>query len=153
MRFCTPMEISTELEEQVAGHLSRVDLGSIIVVTAWEQFELIDPRCGQDFIFGEVDGSTVLIPLSRIRLLSGSTPPLQQDLSLEEFLSNQRMPVKIRYRIQGQVATCWMLNVMNPWLRISSVNGIAWLPLAAVEFARIEVAALGVVGLGGPGQW
>ena len=130
-----------ELEEQVAGHLSRVDIGSIFVVTAWDRFELFAPKCGQDFIFGQVEGSTVLIPLEKIRLLSGSTPPTKQDLSLEDYLLGQRLPVKIRYRIQGQSEACWLLNVMHPWLRISSVNGIAWLPMAAVEFALIEATA------------
>lgn len=153
MRFSTAMEISTELEEQVAGHLSRVDIGSIFVVTAWDRFELFAPRCGQDFIFGEFQGSTVLIPLAKIRLLSGSTPPIQQDLSLEEFLSSQRLPVKIRYRIQGQSAACWLLNVMTPWLRISSLNGIAWLPMAAVEFALIEAATSSLDGIGGVVKW
>jgi hypothetical protein len=147
------METSTEMEEQVAGHLSRVDMGSIFVITAWDRFELFAPRGGQDFIFGEVEGSTVLIPLGKIRLLSGSTPPIQQDLSLEEFLANQRLPVKIRYRIQGQSAACWLLNVMTPWLRISSVSGIAWIPMAAVEFALIEAATDSANRFVGAGKW
>ena len=94
MRLSTAMETSTEMEEQVAGHLSRVDMGSIFVITAWDRFELFAPRGGQDFIFGEVEGSTVLIPLGKIRLLSGSTPPIQQDLSLENC-------ILLRTRISG----------------------------------------------------
>lgn len=132
------MEISTELEEQVTGHLSRRAGGRIFVATASELIDLANPRSGSDFIYGASAGALVVIPLSAIKSLSGATPPEPQQISISEFLASQRTPVRIRYRLSGEVSSCWLLNVMPPWLRISSVSGIAWLPLSAVEYARIE---------------
>lgn len=132
------MDVSQELAEAVEGHLSQVSSGRAYIALQGDLLELTNPRAGRDFIYGGSDGALVVLPMHSIRSLTGATPPEVQQFDIAQFLSLQRMPVKISYQAAGKLAAGWLLNVSAPWLRISSSYGIAWIPIAAVELARID---------------
>lgn len=127
-----------ELQEQVDAHLSRIGVGRLLVATHSTRLELAAPGAGVDFVFGAAGDAIVLVPLAQIRCISGATPPQPQPITLSDFLAAQKVPVKIQYRIGGEVFRCWLLNVIPPFLRISSPGGIAWLTVPAIEYASIE---------------
>lgn len=142
------MEVSNAIEEQVDGILSQAGAQCLTVTTQFGRIDLGAARCGTDFIWGEHSGAEVIIPHSQIHFVQGGSPPAMEDLSLLDYLEAQRLPVRLRFNSQGAASSCWLLTVAAPWLRISSASGVDWIPLAALEMARIE----SVVGAPSGGQ-
>lgn len=132
------MDVFTDLADQIDGHLSQVNQRSLMVVCEQQQFHLFGSRCGTDFLFGFSDGSMVALPHSAIRSLTGGSPPEIEGLSLADFLAAQKVPVRLNYQIGGVRQNSWLLNVAPPWLRIGTTSGVEWIPISAVEYARIE---------------
>jgi|GEM_PF-1026921 len=133
------MEVSEELEELVDGALTQSNSRLWEVRAGGSTIFLADMRCGSDFVFGTEEGTPVILPIGVISSLSGGAPPPSESLSLSAFLSAQRVPIRIRYLSNGQSHSCWLLNVVEPWLRIGTATGVEWLPIAAMEFARLEL--------------
>jgi hypothetical protein len=134
------MDLFTDLVDQIDGHLTHVNHRSLTVVCEQQQFQLLGARCGSDFLFGFSDGSMVALPHSAIRCLTGGCPPEIEGLSLADFLAAQKVPVRLIYQIGGVRQTSWLLNVTPPWLRIGTSLGVEWIPISAVEYARIQAS-------------
>ena len=135
------MEVSTELAEQVDGLLSHASARTLTVTVDELRFQLMDARCGTDFIFGTHSGATYVIPLVAIRAAAGSVPPEQEEIKISEFLSAQKAPVRINYRAGGESVSSWLLNVNPPWLRLGTTSGVEWLPISAIDYARLETGS------------
>ena len=134
------MDVFTDLADQIDGHLTQVNHRSLTVVCEQQQFQLLDSRCGTDFLFGFCDGSAVALPHSAIRSVTGGCPPETEGLALADFLAAQKVPVRLTYQIGRVRQTSWLLNVTPPWLRIGTSLGVEWIPIAAVECAQIQAS-------------
>jgi hypothetical protein len=102
------------------------------------QVRMKQTQQGADFVFGISMGCVVAIPLHRIATMQTGAPPPTKEIDLISFLHLQRVPVQLELETGDTHLNCWLLNVVENWLRISSSTGVEWAPITALLMAKID---------------
>jgi hypothetical protein len=131
------MDLITELENEFAAlsEDSAPDTISVKVVTRELQLRL--PQLGLDYLAGLSAGTVVIIPKRNISAIHGTSLPLRRKHTLEQFLAYQRTPIRVRLNTGSTSQHCWLLNLQPGWLRVTTSEGLAWVPIEAVELMEI----------------
>lgn len=134
------MDLITELESEFSTLAHNHPTTQLSVRLAQETVSLRFPELGVDYLSGFHQGRLWVIPVGSISEVYGSSLPEQKPVLLEEFLTSQRTPIRVRYRTKDSLGSCWLLNVQAAWLRVSLSKGISWMPLAAIS--HLEIVAV-----------
>jgi hypothetical protein len=104
------------------------------------ELELRLPQHGDDYVAGLCLGALVIIPKRNIIELRSAVLPLRKELTLEQFLTGRRTPVRIQINTGRSLEHCWLLNVLEGWLRVGISTGISWVPIEAI--LSLEILAV-----------
>lgn len=130
------MDFLDVFQEQVED-LSRS--GRIVTVLhGTERTDLTNAVLGVDFIAGVCLRGAIAIPLKEVVQTLGAELPSYSNTTLNQFLSAQKTPVRLEYQSLGTPARCWLLNVLEGWLRVATPSGVGWLPIQSLKLVRIE---------------
>lgn len=122
------------------GPLSQTDANprghSIDIQCGGHLISLERANQGTDFVFGYSAGFLIVVPLEQVSSLSSGSPPPRVDIQLDSFLHMQKHPVRV-FLADGAVRSCWLLNVVENWLRLATKLGVEWVPISAMQMAKI----------------
>lgn len=133
----SPMEFLDDLEEQIDS-LSPQSQSQLLVIHGDRQTRLSKAVLGEDFIAGISSSGAVAIPLRAISQTIGAGLPKGVDTNLNQFLSAQRTPVRLEYLSGNSLNRCWLLNVVDKWLRVATAQGVGWLPIQSLNLVLID---------------
>ena len=111
---------------------------AVTVLHGTERSDLSNAVLGVDFIAGICQRGAVAIPLKEITQTLGAELPALCNTTLNQFLAAQRTPVRLEYQSHGMPARCWLLNVLESWLRVATPSGVGWLPIQSLKLVRID---------------
>jgi hypothetical protein len=140
MQESKSMDLITELENEFSALSEQGSPGSTVVRTESFELELRLPQLGDDYVAGLCLGSLVIIPKRNIIELRSAALPLRKELTLEQFLTGRRTPVRIQINTGRSLEHCWLLNVLEGWLRVGISTGISWVPIEAI--LSLEILAV-----------
>jgi hypothetical protein len=140
MQESKSMDLITELENEFSALSEQGSPGSTVVRTESFELELRLPQLGDDYVAGLCLGALVIIPKRNIIELRSAVLPLRKELTLEQFLSSRRTPVRIQINTGRSLEHCWLLNVLEGWLRVGISTGISWVPIEAI--LSLEILAV-----------
>ena len=130
------MDFLEELEEQFKVGTT---LGpELVVIHGPERTSITNAFLGVDFIAGVCLKGAIAIPLSAISQTLGSELPESRNTSLNQFLSAQKTPVRLEYQSHEALTRCWLLNVLENWLRVATPSGVGWIPIQSLKLVRIN---------------
>lgn len=132
------MKQMTEIGDEHKLEIVRDNPNQVILNVKGLQVRMKQTQQGADFVFGISMGCTVAIPLHRIATMQTGAPPPTKEIDLISFLHLQRVPVQLELETGGKNLNCWLLNVVENWLRISSSTGVEWAPITAILMAKID---------------
>jgi hypothetical protein len=93
---------------------------------------------GKDFLAGLGSQGAIAIPLHAISFGLGAGLPEQIATNLNQFLSMQRTPVRLEYLSGDALSRCWLLNVVEDWLRVATGQGVGWIPIQSLRLVWID---------------
>jgi hypothetical protein len=131
------MDLITELESEFAALSESPAPSQVLVVTEDAEYQLRLPQLGRDFLAGMDGGVVRVLPLSRALEIRGSYLPIRTDRSLEEFLTRQRTPIRLKLKTSDHSGNCWLLNVQDCWLRVALAPGLSWVPIGSIRSLEI----------------
>ncbi|MCF8529642.1 MAG: hypothetical protein K9G13_07075 [Aquiluna sp.] len=131
------MEFLSELEEQI-NSLIPGSQGQLLVIHGDLRTRLDRAVLGEDFIAGISPSGAVAIPLRAISQTVGAGLPKSVDTNLNQFLSAQKTPVRLEYLSGSKLNRCWLLNVVDKWLRVATTQGVGWLPIQSLNLVLID---------------
>jgi hypothetical protein len=134
------MDLITELENEFSALSEQIAPGTVVIRTGLHELELKLPQLGDDYVAGLSQGSVVIIPKRNIIEIRGAALPIRRQNTLEQFLGNQRTPVRVQLRTGEQIEQCWLLNIGEGWLRVAISRGISWVPIEAIQ--SLEIVAV-----------
>lgn len=134
------MDLITELENEFSALSEQIAPGTVVIRTRLHELELKLPQLGGDYVAGLSQGSVVIIPKRNIIEIRGAALPIRRQNTLEQFLGNQRTPVRVQLRTGEQIEQCWLLNIGEGWLRVAISRGISWVPIEAIQ--SLEIVAV-----------
>lgn len=134
------MDLITELENEFSALSEQIAPGTVVIRTRLHELELKLPQLGGDYVAGLFQGSVVIIPKRNIIEIRGAALPIRRQNTLEQFLGNQRTPVRVQLRTGEQIEQCWLLNIGEGWLRVAISRGISWVPIEAIQ--SLEIVAV-----------
>lgn len=134
------MDLITELENEFSALSEQIAPGTVVIRTRLHELELKLPQLGDDYVAGLSQGSVVIIPKRNIIEIRGAALPIRRQNTLEQFLGNQRTPVRVQLRTGEQIEQCWLLNIGEGWLRVAISRGISWVPIEAIQ--SLEIVAV-----------
>lgn len=134
------MDLLSELECEFSSLREGSNLGVMEVRVGKETIRLEHPRVGIDFVAGTAENHVFVLPILAVTEVIGSFLPDQSPETLVEFLGARNSPVRVHLRSQDSLRTCWLLNLRGVWARVSSRNGISWIPMGSIH--SLEVMAV-----------
>lgn len=130
------MESLEEFEAEFADSSGAEDR---MIITHGLQTSLVSNVVrGKDFLAGVQGESAIAIPLHAISHALGSGLPVGSDTNLNQFLSMQKTPVRLEYKTGDTLSRCWLLNVLEDWLRVATTQGVGWIPIKSLQLVRID---------------
>ena len=131
------MDLITELENEFAALNESPAPSQVLVITDEAEYQLRMPQLGRDFLAG-MEGAVVrVLPLSQALEIKGSYLPIRTDRTLEEFLTRQRTPIRLKLTTSDHSGNCWLLNVQDGWLRVALEKGLSWVPIGSIRSLEI----------------
>jgi len=131
------MDLINELENEFNALSESKPPAVITLRSETREYEIRLPQLGKDFIVGLWSKGVIVFPIGNVSEIRSASLPLRIDLTLEDFLDRQRLPVRIRLRSMQPVGECWLLNSKEGWLRVAISQGVSWIPLSAVQSLEI----------------
>ena len=131
------MKQMTEIGDEYGGKAIQEFPNQVTLSIKGHALRIEQSQQGSDFLFGISMGCTVAIPLHRISTMQTGAPPPTREIDLIHFLRLQRDPVQLELESGGSYRNCWLLNVVENWLPISSRTGVEWVPITAILMAKI----------------
>lgn len=107
------------------------------VLVEGQELRLHEVQRGVDFIFGLCQDALVAIPMRRVSCIRSGALPNFHELSLLSFLELQRLPVLLEIELGSAKQSCWLLNVVEGWLRITTRFGVEWTPATSLVMAKV----------------
>jgi hypothetical protein len=131
------MDFLEELEDQI-NSVAPQSQSELLVIHGDHRTRLNRAVLGEDFIAGISSWGAVAIPLRAISQTVGAGLPKGVDTNLNQFLSAQRTPVRLEYLSGSKLNRCWLLNVVDKWLRVATAQGVGWLPIQSLNLVLID---------------
>ena len=130
------METLKELEAQFENQ--KPESFTMLVTHDKRQSLISNLIRGNDFLAGIEGSGAIAIPFHAISHCLGANLPDQIETNLNQFLSMQRTPVRLEYQSGEVVTRCWLLNVLEDWLRVATNEGVGWIPIQSLRLVRID---------------
>jgi hypothetical protein len=131
------MDLITELESEFTALSQTPAPSHVLVLTREAEYALKLPQLGKDFLAG-MEGLVVrVLPLSQALEIRGSYLPIRTDRTLEEFLTRQKTPIRVKLTTSDHMGNCWLLNVEDGWLRVALTKGLSWVPISSIQSLEI----------------
>ncbi|MDG2497254.1 MAG: hypothetical protein P8M68_03625 [Aquiluna sp.] len=93
---------------------------------------------GADFISGIGPNGIVAYPRTVVVRIAAKAMPEQSSVTLSDFLSAQRLPVRIEVKSNSVSHRGWLLNVQGSWLRLATELQVIWCPIEAVTSVEVK---------------
>ena len=122
--------------------MAREPLG-IRIRCSETDYLLDEVELGPDLVLGRSGRTVYFFPLRSISEATGLEPRVSISESLGGLLSQQKLPVKLRFEAGAELHSAWLLNVEGEWMRIASQQGVIWVPLVKLQFAQSELFSQG----------
>ena len=131
------MDLISELESELSALTEARPIATTAVRIEGGILELAFPELGLDYLAGLANQKLFVVPIGSIREILGSALPIRHERTLDDFLSSQRTPVRVKLSSAIDSTSCWLLNIDSGWIRVSSTKGISWLPISAIVALEI----------------